>query len=95
MTPATATRVSTYGSASNSVETDVEYSWRKSESALEKPKRRQAIAAPNGRQLPKISAASAMNPRPAVMLSSKEFTNPSERYAPPAAASMPDTVTAP
>ena len=63
--------------------------------ALGKPNRRQAAAAPNGRQLPKITAASAMNPRPAVMFSLNELTKPIERYAPPQAASMPERTTAP
>ena len=51
--------------------------------------------APNGRQFPKITAASAMNPRPAVMFSLNELTNPIERNAPPAAASIPERTTAP
>ena len=38
-------------------------------SAVEKPNRRAAPNAPNGRHLPKMSAASAMKPRPAVMFS--------------------------
>ena len=72
-----------------------EYSGSRWARALEKPNRRQAAAAPNGRQFPKITAASAMNPRPAVMFSLNELTNPIERYAPPAAASMPERMTAP
>ena len=50
MTPATATSVSTYGSASNSVETEVEYVCRAAASALENPNRKHAAAAPNGRR---------------------------------------------
>ena len=42
-----------------------------------------------GRQLPKISAARAMKPRPAVMFWSKVWANARDRYAPPAAASIP------
>ena len=48
-------------------------------SALEKPNRSAAAKAPNGRQLPKMSAASAMKPRPAVMFSLNECTKPIER----------------
>jgi len=55
----------------------------------------QAAAAPNGFQPPKMSAASAMNPRPAVMFSVNALPSPIERYAPPAAARMPETITAP
>ena len=45
-------------------------------------------------QLPKISAASAMKPMPAVMFSLKELAKPIERKAPPSAASMPERITA-
>ena len=62
-------------------------------SAVEKPNRHAAPNAPNGRHFPKISAARAMNPRPPVMFSLNECVKPIERYAPPIAASMPDTVT--
>ena len=44
--------------------------------------------------MPKMSAASAMKPRPAVMFWLKECTKPTERYAPPSAASIPDVTTA-
>ena len=47
-----------------------------------------------GRHFPKITAARAMNPRPLVMFSAKFPTNPSERNAPPRAASTPDVTTA-
>src|SRR4051812_44933882 len=94
ITPATAMRVSRYGSAVNSVEIESEYAWRFTPSALENPNRRHAAAAPNGRQFPKMSAASAMNPRPAVMFSVNELPKPIERYAPPAAANTPENVTA-
>ena len=92
MTPATATSVRTYGSAVKSVEIDVEYACRLTPSALEKPNSRHAAAAPNGRQPPKMSAASAMNPRPPVMFSVNALPSPIERYAPPAPARMPDTI---
>src|SRR5436305_14389042 len=95
MTPATATSVSRYGSAVNSVEIEVEYACRLTPRALEKPNSRHAAAAPNGRQPPKISAASAMNPRPAVMLPVNEFPNPIESDAQPAPARTPDRTTAP
>ena len=95
MTPATATSVSRYGSAVNNVEIDVEYACRFTPSALENPNSRQAAAVPNGRQPPKMSAASAMKPRPAVMFSVKEFPKPIERNAPPAPARTPDRITAP
>ena len=52
-----------------------------------------ASAAP-GRHLPTITTASAMNPRPAVMLWLNECTKPIERNAPPIAASMPEAITA-
>ena len=68
-TPATAISVSTYGSAWKSVAAEPEYAGSRYASAVEKPKRSAAPNAPNGRQLPKIIAASAMKPRPAVMLS--------------------------
>ena len=60
MTPATAIRVSTYGSAWKSTAADSEYAGSRCASALEKPKRSAAAAAPHGRQLPKMTAASAM-----------------------------------
>ena len=63
---------------------------------VEKPNRSAAPNAPNGRQLPKIIAASAMKPRPAVMFSlNVPPTKPTERYAPPSAASIPERTTAP
>src|SRR3954453_6388027 len=94
MTPATAIRVRTYGSAWNRVAALPEYVGSRCASALEKPKRSAAAKAPPGRQRPKISAASAMKPRPAVMFWLNEWTKPIERYAPPSAARMPETTTA-
>src|SRR4029450_7174343 len=93
MTPATATSVRRYGSAVKSVEIEVEYVCRLTPRALENPKSRHAAAAPNGFQPPKMSAASAMNPRPAVMFSVNALPSPIERYAPPAPARMPDMIT--
>jgi hypothetical protein len=43
--------------------------------------------------LPKITAASAMKPRPFVMFSLNAWTKPIERNAPPSEASMPDSTT--
>src|SRR5262245_40492637 len=79
ITPATAMSVRTYGSAVNSVATEPEYSGSRWASAVENPNSRHAAAAPNGRQFPKIRAASAMNPRPEVMFSVNELTKPIER----------------
>jgi hypothetical protein len=67
--------------------------WNCGARAVEKPKRRQAAKAPPGRQLPKISAARAMKPRPEVIFSVKWCEKPIERYAPPIAASTPDVTT--
>ncbi len=77
--PATAMSVRTYGRAWNRTAAESEYSGSRCASALEKPKSRQAAAAPNGRQFPKMTAASAMKPRPALMFSLNESTNPIER----------------
>ena len=67
-TPATTTSVTTYGSARKSVV----QAWSSpyapgslSASASVKPKSRHAANAAYGRQRPKMTAASAMNPRPA------------------------------
>src|ERR1700722_5747520 len=60
ITPATAIRGSTEGSAWKSVAAELEYVGSRKASAVEKPKRSDAPHAPNGRQLPKIIAASAM-----------------------------------
>jgi hypothetical protein len=87
-------RVRTYGSAWKSVAVDSENAGRRCASALEKPKRKVAASRPNGRQRPKISAASAMKPRPALMFWLKEWTKPIERKTPPSAASAPDAMTA-
>ena len=62
--------------------------------ALEKPNRSAPASAPHGRQPPKITAASAMKPRPAVMFSLNEPSSAIDRYAPPMAASTPEAVTA-
>src|ERR671925_2424407 len=69
ITPATAISVRTYGSAWKSTDAESEYVASRNESAVDAPKRIAAAYAPNGRQLPKITAASAMKPRPAVMFS--------------------------
>ena len=69
ITPATAINVKTYGRTLKSVDAEGEYTWRRKATALENPKSRAAANAPAGRQLPKIIAASAMKPRPSVMLS--------------------------
>ena len=53
-----------------------------------------AASAPAGRQRPKISAASAMKPRPAVMFCVNVCRKPIERNAPPSAASPPEVMTA-
>ena len=58
-----------------------------------KPKNRHASSVCTGRHLPKMSAASAMNPRPDVMLRVNSDDCPIERYAPPSAASAPDSST--
>src|SRR5439155_5367848 len=94
ITPTTAISVKTYGSAWKRTEGLGHGSARRNDSAVEKPNRSAAAKAPKGRQLPKISAARPMKPRPAVMFSLKEPRNPIERYAPPSAASIPDTITA-
>ena len=67
ITPATAISVRTYGRAWNSTDGAGHGCCRRNESAVEPPNRSAAANAPNGRQLPKITAASAMKPRPAVM----------------------------
>ena len=97
ITPATAIKVSTYGSElkRSGVELACSKYWgKRSPRALEKPNRRHAAKAPNGRQFPKIKAAMAMKPRPPVMFWSKRRTTSRERYAPPSAASAPETRTA-
>ena len=63
-------------------------------SASVKPKSRQASIVWTGRHLPKMSAASAMKPRPEVMLRVKSDDCPMERYAPPMPASAPESSTA-
>src|ERR1700682_6512828 len=63
------------------------------DTASVKPTSRQAIMVCTGRHLPKINAASAMNPRPDVMLRVKSDDCPIERYAPPIPASTPDSST--
>ena len=59
-TPATTTKVSTYGSAWKSTAVDSENSGRRWASALEKPNRSAPMSAPTGRQAPKMTAASAI-----------------------------------
>src|SRR5262249_15300449 len=102
ITPATAISVTTYGRAnksSNAAEPLVGSATlegyvpcRRETSALEKPNSIVAPKAPNGRQFPKIRAASATKPRPSVICSWKPPANET-RYAPPAAARTPDTTT--
>src|SRR5215207_10447904 len=94
MTPATTTRVKTYGNAWNSTAVDSEKAGRRCASAVEKPNSSAPASAPNGRQLPKITAARAMKPRPAVISSLNEPNRPIDRYTPPTAASAPEAVTA-
>jgi hypothetical protein len=94
MTPATAISVNTYGSAWKRVAVDSENVGRRLARALEKPNSSVAASAPAGRHFPKITAASAMNPRPSVMFWLNDPTNATDRYAPPSAASIPDVVTA-
>ena len=59
-----------------------------------KPNSSAAANAAPGRHLPTITTASAMNPRPAVMLCVNEWTNPMDKNAPPIAASIPEAITA-
>src|SRR5204863_8170276 len=94
ITPATAISVRTYGRAWNSTDGAGHGCCRRNESAVEPPNRSAAANAPNGRQLPKITAASAMKPRPAVMFSLNDPRYPIDRYDPPSAESMPDRNTA-
>jgi hypothetical protein len=47
----------------------------------------------HGIQFPKITAARAMKPRPAVMFVENCDRSPMERYAPPTAARTPDVIT--
>src|SRR6266850_560376 len=58
-----------------------------------RPNKRQARRVCTGRHLPKIKAASAINPRPEVMLRVNSDDWPIERYAPPIPASTPDSNT--
>ncbi len=58
------------------------------------PKNRHANSTGTGFHLAKISAASAMNPRPAVIPRVKSEDCPIDRYAPPAAAKIPLKTTA-
>src|SRR5688500_5353599 len=59
-----------------------------------RPKNRHANMTGTGFHLPKIRAASAMNPRPAVIPRVNKDDCPIERYAPPAAANTPERITA-
>ena len=68
---------------------------RDRERAREAEEQRSRRRQPSGLHLPKITAASAMKPRPLVMFSLNAPPKPNERYAPPSAASMPETITAP
>ena len=53
--------------------------WSRSARPLANPKSRQAPNAPYGRHFPKITAARAMNPRPAVMFWPNDPTKPIDR----------------
>jgi hypothetical protein len=86
--------VSTYGSVARRDEETSASRCNGIASAKPKPKRSVAANAQPGRHLPKMTAASAMKPRPLVMFSAKVPTNPIERKAPPSAASTPETTTA-
>ena len=55
-----------------------------------KPKNRHAIKTCTGRHFAKIRAASAMNPRPAVIPRVNKDDCTIDKYAPPAAARTPD-----
>jgi len=57
------------------------------------PKNEQAISVCTGRHLPKMRAASAMKPQPDVMFRVNRDDCPIDRYAPPMAASAPDSST--
>ncbi len=58
-----------------------------------KPKRSAAITAPSGLQRPKISAASAIKPFPAVISFPNAPTAPTVKYAPPIPATNPAMIT--
>lgn len=58
------------------------------------PKNRQVSKTGTGLHFARIKAARAMNPRPAVIDFVKSDDCPVERYAPPAAASIPEIMTA-
>jgi hypothetical protein len=62
-------------------------------SASANPNTSAAANAPTGFQRPKIMAASAMNPRPAVMFLSNPPVDPSVKYAPPSPAMRPPRIT--
>ena len=59
-----------------------------------KPKNKHASKTGTGRHFAKINAASAINPRPAVIFRVNKEDCPMERYAPPAAAKTPEITTA-
>src|SRR5689334_25030799 len=63
------------------------------ETASVKPNNKHASNVGTGFHLPKINAASAMKPRPAVMFLVNNDDCPIERYAPPMPASMPASST--
>src|SRR5262249_27957727 len=95
-TPQTAISVRMYGNVWNRVAAESEYTGRRYASAVQKPNSNAAANVPNGRQAPKISAARAMKPRPAVMLSvNAPPPKPIERYAPPSPARIPEVTTDP
>ena len=91
--PATAISVSTYGSAWNSVAADGENAGSRCASAIGEAEQQARAERAAGRPLPKITAASAMKPRPVVMFSLNAWTKPIDRNAPPSEASTPERMT--
>src|SRR2546422_6345981 len=92
--PATTTIVSTYGSKPTIWNgTLMPCSCIAVGMASATPNSSAAPHAPNGVHLPKIIAASAMNPRPLVISRSKWGTDSSVKYAPPSPASAPPRTT--
>src|SRR6266545_4645593 len=72
ITPVTAISTRTYGRDWNRTDALPHGCASRMDSAVEPPNKSAAANAPNGRQLPKITAASAMKPRPLVIPSLKE-----------------------
>src|SRR6478672_10713108 len=63
-------------------------------SASMKPKNKQESSTGTGRHFAKINAAKAMKPRPAVIFRVNKDDWPVDKYAPPAAARIPEIITA-